>query len=268
MQASGTQEKIDCLTGCGPLKVWSVVMTVLGDLCRDRHDRVGGKLLTVLGDRMGISPQAMRVALHRLRRDGWIESERIGRESEYFLSDFGWQETQSVRPRIYFDEERRNRTPILIVAPPQVPATDFADSLPGDANVIAPRTALAVQPCDDLPAAYLVTDLRATPVPEWIVDMVAGEDLRSEYAALADCAARVAAAPAPDDLVDATVLRLLVLHHWRRLRLRHGDLPALLLPPNWEGARAGRTVKATLERFPRPTLAALSTARTRDKLRT
>ena len=53
-------------------------------------------------------------------------------------------------------------------------------------------------------------------------------------------------------MADATALRLLTLHHWRRLRLRHGDLPDLLLGEGWEGAAARRAVMAVLNRFPRP----------------
>ena len=70
MQASDTQQKIDTLTACGPLKAWSVIVTILGDLCQDQNDRVSGRSLTRIMGAMGISAQTVRVALHRLRRDG------------------------------------------------------------------------------------------------------------------------------------------------------------------------------------------------------
>ena len=106
--------------------------------------------------------------------------------------------------------------------------------------------------CDDLPVIrYLVlafqgvvasTYLYNTPIGTW----------------LAAAVERALDAPVPADPVDRGALRVLVLHHWRRLRLRHGVLPDRLLGEGWEGARARRAVMAALARFERPPLGGLA----------
>jgi phenylacetic acid degradation operon negative regulatory protein len=260
MQGIATKEKIELLSECGPLKVWSVVVTILGDLCTAPHDRVGGKLLTALACRMGVTGQAVRVAVHRLRADGWVETERAGRESLYGLSQRGWAETQAVRPVIYAGKAPPAGRPWLLVAPPQRAAADFAARLPATAVALGPRTALLDAPPDPADPDVLLAQARPEQIPDWVGDLLAGAELRTEYARLADRARRVTANPAPANLLDATVLRLLVLHHWRRLRLRHGALPDMLLQSGWEGAQAREAVAHAREVFPRPALHELAAA--------
>ncbi|WP_101065787.1 PaaX family transcriptional regulator C-terminal domain-containing protein [Roseovarius salinarum] len=260
MQILDTQEKIDVLSGCGPLKVWSVVVTILGDMCTTPDDRIGGKLLTALAGRMGVTAQAVRVAVHRLRADGWIESEKAGRESLYGLSGHGWTETQAVRPVIYSGAMPTPGEPWLIVAPPHLSAADFTARLPATAIGLGPRTALVETPPTAPDTDMLLARARPDHIPGWLVDLLADGELRSEYDRLGACTRRAMAGPRPDNLLDSTVLRLLILHHWRRLRLRHGALPDMLLQSKWEGARARRAVAEALEVFPRPALPELAAA--------
>jgi phenylacetic acid degradation operon negative regulatory protein len=260
MQELGTKEKIELLSGCGPLKVWSVVVTVLGDLCTAPDDRIGAKLLTALACRMGVTGQAVRVAVHRLRADGWIETERAGRESLYRLSQRGWAETQAVRPAIYAGTAPPAGRPWLLVAPPHLAAADFAARLPATAVALGPRTALVDAPPDPADAEMLLAEVHPEQIPGWVGDLLADPELRAEYARLADRAGRVTVGSAPRNLLDATVLRLLVLHHWRRLRLRHGELPDMLLQSGWEGAQAREAVARAREAFPRPALSELAAA--------
>lgn len=256
MQPLGTQEKIDVLLECGPLKVWSLIVTILGDLCLSRQDRIPGKTLHLLTNRMGVSDQAVRVALHRLRRNGWVESQRDGRESSYALSEMGWAETQAVRARIYSGALPDTSQIRLIVAP--APTSELAEVLPADAVVIAPRTALVSGHIEDLPDGFLASRFDQDQMPGWAGDLLAGKELRQDYATLADSVETVTQSENPVDTLDRTVLRLLILHHWRRLRLRHGILPDCLLGTNWEGARARNAVMSALDTLDRPQIKALS----------
>ena len=75
MDSTAFEAVVSDLRGDIPPRVWSLLVTVFGDLAQDGSALPG----TVLGEimsRVGIKPEAMRVALHRLRKDGWIESER------------------------------------------------------------------------------------------------------------------------------------------------------------------------------------------------
>jgi len=258
MQAPDVQEKIDRLVACGPLKAWSVLVTILGDLCQSRADWIGGRDLNALAGRMGLSPATTRVALHRLKRDGWIESRRQGRDAAYRLSDMGWAETQAVRDRIYADTPAAQGPVQVLFAPPHLSAAEIAAALPAGAAPITPRSALFGGPVPPLPEGFWASTVAGGAPPGWVVDAVAAPRLRAEYARLCDAVTALRDAPPPAGPAEAATLRLLILHHWRRLRLRHGDLPDLLLSEDWEGATARRAVMAALSRLPRPALGELA----------
>ena len=76
-------------------RVWSIIVSLFGDMAQEPGAQISGGALTQIIEPMGIKPEAIRVALHRLRKDGWIESDRIGRVSRHVLSEFG--RTQSAR---------------------------------------------------------------------------------------------------------------------------------------------------------------------------
>ncbi|MDX1782012.1 MAG: PaaX family transcriptional regulator C-terminal domain-containing protein [Thalassovita sp.] len=253
------QHDLDQLIACGPLKVWSVVVTIFGDFSEARRERISGRVLDLLVGRLGITNQALRVALHRLRRDGWIEAVKQGRTSNYFLTERGWSMTQAVRPVIYADAVDRSLPVWLAIAPPQLSASEIADALPAEAVMVSNRAALLAGSPEPLGPDWLITDFAATGLPDWVQGQLCDDELRAAYHALVRAAAALTLPPG-SDLVDRTVLRLLTLHHWRRLRLRHGPLPDLLLPPDWAGAQARAAVLDILGTLPRPPLADLQTA--------
>ena len=86
------------LTALGPLRVWSLLVTVFGDLTQD--DALEGPTLSALMSEIGVKPEATRVALHRLRADGWITSEKTGRTSRHRLSAKGRADSDAERGAI------------------------------------------------------------------------------------------------------------------------------------------------------------------------
>lgn len=248
--------QIETLCAFGPLRVWSMVVTIMGDLCPEPGDRIEGPLLGQLTEPMGITNQALRVAVHRLKRDGWIEAERSGRRSSYALTEDGRARSHAVRPLIYADAPAPPLPVHLVLADPVLSAPDFADLLPDDAVLVAPRAALIAGEVEIGETACLVQPFAPDTLPDWVRDTVASDDLCADYARLG---AMLTTLGAPlEARMDATVTRLLALHHWRRLRLRHGALADLLLPTDWAGATARQAVAAFLAARPRPTLAALA----------
>lgn len=250
------QAMIDRVAACGPIRAWSVIVTVLGDLCRTRDDWISARVLGTLIGPLGISAQAARVAIHRLRRDGWVETDRAGRTSRYRLSAGGWDRTEAVRPRIYA-RSRPAPAATLVVGSPDLAQADFAARLGPEAVILAPRTALV--PAAARPeGAYVAVPLRGGGVPAWIEPLLVGPPVRAGYEALASAASgAVAAAREP---LAGTAVRLAVLHHWRRLCLRHSPLADGLMPAGWAGDRARTAVASALDRFPRPDLETLAAA--------
>ncbi|SFL01275.1 PaaX family transcriptional regulator C-terminal domain-containing protein [Shimia haliotis] len=250
MEASDLKENITKIAGLGPIKVWSVVVTVMGDLLRDKSDSLSAQQLDALVAPMGINNQALRVAVHRLRNDGWVETTKDGRRSRHQLTRKGRAQTESVWPHIYGSETDQSPPVWMVVASPQTAAPEFSGRLPKDSALLTPRSAL-VTGLSDIPEEWLAVPAPIH-MPEWAQMAVAPEGLCTEYKALAHAVAPLLQQPTPTETKASTSLRLVILHQWRRLRLRHGALPDLVLGDNWDGAQCRSVVLEALKRFPRP----------------
>ena len=250
-------QKIGRLLECGPLKTWSVLVTIMGDLCTERGDQIDGRTLTVLTANMGITSQAVRVALHRLRRDGWIDSTKTGRSATHALTHAGWDQTQAVRQQIYSPCPRPDLDVFLAVAGPDMTASGINDLISQETLQIAPRTALVLNASDLHAPDVLFTRLSPATIPGWAAETVVSDRTLAEYQLLTESVGEVLKQTAPSQTIEQTVLRLLILHQWRRLRLRHGDLPDAILQKDWAGATARTLVARALGTFRRPSLEAL-----------
>lgn len=251
------QPVVAALLNCGALKTWSVIVTILGDLSAAPGARVPGPVLSALTEGMGMKPEAMRVALHRLRRDGWIQSERDGRSSLYGLTDHGRALTLSVSQRVYGD-----------TAPPpdgwQIVLAPTAEAMQGldhpDVIILAPRAALLPDGAAAVPDTFLAWAAIPGAVPDWARQILAPAELAAAYATLSDALELALQAPVPRAPIDRAVLRVLALHQWRRLVLRHGPGPEALMGRDWPGALARTLIARLLERLDRPDPAILTRA--------
>ena len=102
---SGFERAISILTQGDRHRVWSLIVTVFGDLAGSHGDEIGAQTLGKLTEPLGVKSEALRVALHRLRKEGWLENRRDGRSSTYFLTPMGLQQTAAATPRIYCQTE-------------------------------------------------------------------------------------------------------------------------------------------------------------------
>lgn len=216
------------LAASGGLKLWSVIVTVLGDLSVHKTKEISGLALTRIVERIGLQPQAMRVALHRLKRDGWIDSRREGRVVFYRLSDVGLGRTLDVRDRVYGSSPDLPEGTVLAILPTNE-SRALAD-LPDQVHAlpIAARVAFVGADANDLPDDWLVLPFSNASIPGWVrseLEVAACEDEFSQFRlVLGDLD------PADkDDPFDLFVLRTLVLHGWRRLVLRADPLAEVVL---------------------------------------
>lgn len=240
-------------------RVWSVIVTVFGDLAQGPGDRLSGGALNRIIGPMGIRPEAIRVALHRLRKDGWLQSERNGRESRHFLTEFGRRQSAAVTPRIYTRQPRIADDWHVLIAGEASGMRTLDDLLLAE-NFISISRTVAIGPgrvpgeCDDL----LVFRADPVKVPEWFRERLFPPELERACRTLLEDARAVEAllstAPAP---LEVAVLRTLVVHRWRRVVLRLPDLPPQYLPPDWPGEACRNAVFRLLDRLPRPSLAEL-----------
>ena len=234
-----------------PLRTWSMIVTIMGDLLASPTDRISGRALAHLTGRMGISEQALRVAIHRLKKDGWIEAQREGRGSSYYLTPGARQRTEEARPRIYGSAPPNPGPAHLMILPP--------DSVP-DASApgvtLMPRCVLvAGAPADA--QDHLCLPLGAAPLPDWLQDQIIAPELCSERDALEQLSTDLSAC-LPALQPDRWAARLVLLHHWRRIVLRLPELAESLAPENGPSARSRAAIHAMLRQLPAPSLQQLT----------
>lgn len=236
------------LTDLGELRVWSLLVTVFGDLAPDGP--LDGPTLSAIMGRISIKPQATRVALHRLRSDGWIMSEKRGRTSLHSLTKQGKTDSTAAAKRIYATPDQIGQTATLLL-------TEHSDVTPDPSQFtrIAPR--LFICAAD---AVLPENVMRLAPVdqeiPAWISAQIQSAPLCSGYHELHRVLTDIDTA-LPDrtqlEALDSAVLRVMIVHAWRRLCLRHPALPRHVHSPDWRGHDCRALVTRLLSRFPRPT---------------
>lgn len=207
------QSLIDALHGQGRLRVWSLVITVFGDLVQHRGGVISTARLGAVLSRIGVEPGTLRTALSRLGRDGWVESERAGRTSLYRLSPQGV-------------ERFAPATSLIYAAPQEGPVTDWSLYVRFDG--VSQNVGLV--PAGRVPdnVDCVVTGSLDQLSPDYR-NRFLGEDMRVALASLSADIASIQAATLQDPL-DAAAARVLLIHRWRRLVLRHPEPVPDLLP--------------------------------------
>src|SRR2546423_14911379 len=83
------------------MKLRSIVFDLFGEYIRYDGGEIGLRALVELLAPFGIGDDVVRVLMARLRREGWFESSRVGRQSRYMLTDEGWRLLDTGRERIF-----------------------------------------------------------------------------------------------------------------------------------------------------------------------
>jgi phenylacetic acid degradation operon negative regulatory protein len=232
-----------------PSRTGSIVITVFGDAIVPRGGSVWLGTLLEFFRTIDIDSSVVRTAMSRLAADGWLEREKVGRNSFYRLVKKGRQTFDAATKHIYDPQpldwtgrfellligkaEDRDTSrealknagfgtplPGVWVAPSGVPIPEEAASairLEVSAEDDSGRRLLSESwPLDRTADAYLKFMKTFEPLRGWI-----GRRER-----LSD--------------IDAFTARILLIHHYRRVVLRDPLLPTTLLPKEWPGGAARR----------------------------
>ena len=222
------------------IKTWSLIVTLFGDL---DGDRLTGAQIRELLSHIGVKPETIRVALHRLKSDGWIVTSRRGREAVYTLSNSGKKETRAAAPDIYRTDVKYAEgwhflvLPDAVVPPPAIAVTRDVVLFPAVARVKAPDALLLQAATESL--------------PEWCARQLVPDVLYQNAQALLDALVAYPASRKDFGPQDKIAFRLLVLHHWRRLALRTGTWAHIGLVPEGGLAACHAAVTDFLDQTPR-----------------
>lgn len=214
----------------GRPRIWSLVITVFGDMVQPRGGRISTARLGRLLGRVGIEGGALRTALSRLSADGWVTSRREGRTSSYTLTARGQKEFGPATLRIYAPP-RPGPVPVWTFTPREVPGglpLAGGSLLPGDVAAKGVRLTGALQPGPEVWEG-LPPDHR-----------LAVERLAADLRSLSEV---------PDTPLDAAAARLLLVHRWRRLVLRWPEVPMELMPATMDPQDLHGAVAVTYARL-------------------
>lgn len=216
---------LETLHQTGRLRVWSIVVTIFGDLVQPRGIPISTQELLQLTTAVGIEGNAVRTALSRLAKEGWVERHKQGRTSAYSLSQSGSDTFLTASERIY---NRHFYSPV-----------DTWDLAIHESNIdpslinlstsfLISRTTVLSQ------SGHLVDDVfqLTAPIktlPPWMRERLLPDELTNHYQAFHTLIDAIET----DDLarlkpLDAMALRFVLIHFWRRLVLRHPLLPQCL----------------------------------------
>jgi phenylacetic acid degradation operon negative regulatory protein len=233
-----------------PSRTGSIVVTVFGDAIMPRGGSVWLGTLLEFFKTLDIDGGVVRTAMSRLAADGWLERNKVGRNSFYRLTRKGRQTFDTATRHIYDPQvsDWTGRFELLLIGSggdrdasrDALKNAGFGSPLPGvwiaPSGVPIPEEAahairLEVSAEDDAGRRLLSESwpLQRT-ADAYLKFMKTFEPLRGSI----DRRERLSD-------TDAFTARILLIHHYRRVVLRDPLLPAALLPMDWPG-RAARAL--------------------------
>jgi phenylacetic acid degradation operon negative regulatory protein len=246
----------------------SQLLTVLGEYVMPRQEPVWTASLLYVLRELGAEEKTARQAIMRAGAAGWIEAERLRRETRWRLTPAGRDLLESGERRVYSlaDDNQAwdGRWLMLFVTLPgdrsvarrklygRLSWAGFGNLFPGlwltphaaresEARSIISELALTGQALAVVGTlAQLGLDGREIVARSWNLGQVA-----AQYQAMLDRFA--ALRPQAGD--DALLTQVRLVSEWLQTPLMDPHLPAQLLPEDWIGHRAGRTFRELRSRW-------------------
>ena len=232
---------IEDLSNLETIKTWSLIVTLFGDLGGERQVVLSGKDIGAIMGHIGIKPEATRVALHRLKRDGWIETERAGREVFYSLSERGKVETAAVYVDVYSESVKYPEGWQLIFTEEN---TDISSLRVARNLVLLPKTKLDT-------VAGVAMSLETDMPPVWFEQLIVSSKTLDLADHLLNLLVRCNQIDKTQSVLDASALRLLFLHYWRKLALRESSWAHIWLKKDGPISQCHSGITALLSNLPK-----------------
>jgi len=241
----------------------SALFDLYGDHLRVRGGEAPVAALVRLAAPLGINAPAVRTAVSRMVRQGWLQPVRLPGGPGYALTPRGTRWLDEAAERVY----PRGDPPwdgqwhlVVVERPPERARRERARAAltylgyapVGGSTWISPRPApglesLLATEClraEQFRASY-DGDARALLAQAWDLDSLA--EAYRKWLSWAGALVAEAGPDAPDEAVFAR--RSTLVHEWRKFLFSDPGLPAALLPAEWPGRRAADFFRAESTRL-------------------
>jgi len=258
-----------------PPRAKSLVMTVFGDTLAPRGGVVWlGSLISLLSP-FGISERLVRTAVYRLTDEGWLEAVRQGRRSQYHLSAQGEKRFLRAHQRVYASPAKQwdGRWTLVQIIPGATTAQKsllkkeliwegFAAiapmlfAYPGE-KTEALHELLQRTRSNKIATVFSASDMglpNSLPLSALVSTAWSLKETRQSYKKFLSRFENVQQLVSEQKNIhpeDAFVLRILLIHDYRRALLTDPHLPNELLDSEWPGNAAyvlSKTIYRKIER--------------------
>ncbi len=275
------QQRLEDFRQQSRVQAGSLIITVFGDAVLPRGSRIWlGSLIRLL-EGLELNERLIRTSAFRLVKEEWLRTEPSGRRTDYLLTATGQRRFEEAARHIYaasapqWDRRWRLIIPVGELAQKEREALRRAlfwqgfGTLAGDcfvhpgADLGSAFDALIAEGLGDVLGRLkplIAADARFGNAATDL-DMVHGawdlEGLARTYQAFVERYAPILEqlrtdAPGGLEGEDAFLLRILLIHDYRRLLLRDPELPDVLLPADWPGHQARLLCKEIYRRLLAP----------------
>jgi phenylacetic acid degradation operon negative regulatory protein len=244
--AAFVQNLLDRFHERTPIRAGSLIVTVFGDAVVPRGGVLSLASLLEIMRAFRISDTLVRTALSRLVSDGWFERWKVGRNSYYRLTPRGRGAFAQATQRIYVDppQEWQGSFDLLLLESAQDRTTLKAELSEAGYGALGTDLMIAASAAVGEASSYL--RLSAAPADIETARRLAERawplrEIESRYRRFIDTYSGTLAAlerGAGFTNLDALLVRILLIHDYRRAVLKDPLLPAQLLPEPWQGAAA------------------------------
>ncbi len=281
-QPAVVKQLIQSFVSRRPMRTTSLIITFFGDAVSQHGHTVWlGSLIKAMAP-LGINERLVRTSVFRLVKEGWLESERVGRRSYYQFTNYGAHEYQRAARRIYALEDSKWPGHWQILIPQNIPEKNrdkFKRSLQWQGyRAIAPGT--FAKPGDsghalretmeefDVTDKVIIFNANTSPLSSnqlerklvhdsWQLEHVgqAYKDFLKHYQPLLKWSQRRQLL-SPE---TAYIARTLLIHDYRRILLHDTPLPDELLPTAWPGSKALTLTSSIYKTLAGPSIAYIVT---------
>ncbi len=263
--SSPISDRIDAFCRQRRVQASSLIVTIFGDAVLPRGGRVWLGSLIQLLEPMQLNERLVRTSVFRLVKDGWLSAETVGRRANYALTPWGRRRFEEAASQIYAAHapvwDKRWRMMLVVgelntrqkeqlrrtlfwkgfgligsncFIHPGVQLGEVIDALSAEGlQALLPQ--LVPMMAEDFQSAHAASDADLV-TRAWDLSAL-GQSYAEFFAMYSPILAHAQVVSVTDD-EQAFLLRMLLIHDYRRLLLRDPELPDALLPKDWSGRQA------------------------------